>query len=53
MHIVNLLLNTARACVKSVEAKFGNDQIFDMDNFDEVARRIRWSKNEFLHSLAL
>jgi hypothetical protein len=32
--------------------KFGNDQIFDMENFDEVSRRIEWSKNEFSHSLS-
>jgi hypothetical protein len=39
--------------VKSVGVKFGNDQIFDMENFDEVSRRIEWSKNEFSHSLTL
>jgi hypothetical protein len=38
--------------VKSVGVKFGNDQIFDMENFDEVSRRIEWSKNEFSHRLA-
>src|ERR1039457_532340 len=43
--------NKTRACVKSVEAKFGNDQILDMTHFDEVGRRIRWSKNEFSHRL--
>jgi hypothetical protein len=37
--------------VKSVGVKFDNDQIFDMENFDEVSRRIEWSKNEFSHSL--
>src|ERR1035437_1365082 len=45
--------NKSRGCVKSVGVKFGNDQIFDMENFDEVSRRIEWSKNEFSHSLAL
>jgi hypothetical protein len=44
--------NKSRGCVKSVGVKFGNDQIFDMENFDEVSRRIEWSKNEFSHSLA-
>ena len=32
--------NTSRGCVKSVGVKFGNDQIFDMENFDEVSRWI-------------
>jgi hypothetical protein len=32
--------------------KFGNDQIFDMTNFDETSRWMGWSKNEFSHSLA-
>ncbi len=31
--------NTARACVKSADAKFGNDHIFDLANFDESGRR--------------
>ena len=44
--------NHARGCVKSVGVKFGNDQIFDMENFDEVSRRIEWSKNEFSHKLS-
>jgi hypothetical protein len=44
--------NKTRGCVKSVGVKFGNDQIFDMENFDEVSRRIEWSKNEFSHSLS-
>jgi hypothetical protein len=44
--------NKSRGCVKSVGVKFGNDQIFDMENFDEVSRRIEWSKNEFSHSLS-
>jgi len=44
--------NKSRGCVKSVGVKFGNDQIFDMKNFDEVSRRIEWSKNEFSHSLS-
>ena len=38
--------------MKSVGVKFGNDQIFDMENFDEVSRRIEWSKNEFSHRLS-
>jgi len=33
--------------------KFGNDQIFDMTNFDETSRWMGWSKNEFSHSLTL
>jgi len=31
--------------------KFGNDQIFDKENFDEMSRRIGWSKTDFSHSL--
>jgi hypothetical protein len=45
--------NHARGRVKTPDTKFGNDQIFDMVNFDETGRRIQWSENEFLHSLAL
>jgi hypothetical protein len=45
--------NKARGCVKSADTNFGNDQIFDMANFDETSRRIEWSKNEFSHRLAL
>jgi hypothetical protein len=44
--------NKSRGCVKSAGVKFGNDQIFDMTHFDEVGRRIRWSKNEFSHRLS-
>jgi hypothetical protein len=44
--------NKARGCVKSIGAKFGNDQISDMENVDEMSRRIEWSKNEFSHRLA-
>jgi hypothetical protein len=44
--------NKSRGCVKSIGAKFGNDQISDMENFDEMSRRIKWSKNEFLHRLS-
>jgi len=40
-----------RGCVKSVVMKFGNDQIFDKENFDEMSRRIGWSKTDFSHSL--
>jgi len=39
--------------VKTSLSKSGNDQFFDMKNFDETSRRIRWSENEFSHSLAL
>ncbi len=42
----------ARGCVKSADTKFGNDHIFNMANFDETSRWMRWSKNEFLHRLA-
>jgi hypothetical protein len=45
--------NKSRGCVKSIGAEFGNDQIFDMGNFDETSRRIEWSKNEFSHRLSL
>jgi hypothetical protein len=38
--------------VKTRDDKFGNDPFCDMRNFDEMSRRIRWSKNEFSHSLA-
>jgi hypothetical protein len=38
--------------VKSADMNFGNDQIFDMGNFDETSRRIEWSKNEFSHRLS-
>jgi hypothetical protein len=42
----------SRACVKSADTKFGNEQIFDMENFDESSRRIGWSQNEFSPSLS-
>ncbi|MGN6643931.1 MAG: hypothetical protein ACTHKU_13120, partial [Verrucomicrobiota bacterium] len=45
--------NQARGGVKTPGAKFGNDQIFDMGKVDEMSRRIRWSENEFSHSLPL
>ena len=45
--------NTARACVKSADTKFGNDHIFDMANFGESSRWLEWLQNEFSHSLAL
>ena len=45
--------NTSRACVKTPAPNFGNDPIFVMTNFDEMSRRIRWSENEFSHSLSL
>jgi hypothetical protein len=45
--------NKSRGCVKSIGVNFGNDQIFDMANFDERSRRIEWSKNEFSHRLSL
>ncbi len=38
--------NQSRACVKRPGANFGNEQIFDMGNFDEMSRRIQWSKDE-------
>jgi hypothetical protein len=37
--ILTMWSNKSRGCVKSVGVKFGNDQIFDMENFDEVSRR--------------
>jgi hypothetical protein len=43
----------SRACVKTADMKFGNDQIFDIENFDDASRWIVWSKTEFSHSLAL
>ena len=46
-----MLPNKSRGCVKSADAKFGNDTIFNMANFDESSRRIGWSKNEFSHRL--
>lgn len=45
--------NKTRACVKTPGVKFGNDQILDMESFDEMSRRIEWSKNEFSHRLTL
>jgi hypothetical protein len=42
-----------RVCVKSADAKFGNDPIFNMRTFDESSRWIGWSKDELSHSLAL
>jgi hypothetical protein len=45
--------NKSRGYVKSADMKFGNDQIFDMTNFDESSRWMEWSKNEFSHSLSL
>jgi len=45
--------NQSRGCVKSAGAKIGNDQILVVTHFDEMSRRIRWSKNEFSHSLSL
>ena len=45
--------NPSRACVKSGDVNFGNDSELDMRNFDESVRWIRWSKNEFSHSLSL
>jgi hypothetical protein len=44
--------NKSRGCVKSADEKFGNDQILEMENFYEMSRRIRWSENEFSHSLS-
>ena len=45
--------NKARACVKTVEGKIVNNQIYDLGSFDESSRWTRWSKNELSHSLAL
>jgi hypothetical protein len=44
--------NKSRGCVKSADANFGNDPIFNMRNFDESSRWIGWSKNEFSHGLS-
>ena len=44
--------NKSRGCVKSADEKFGNDQILEIENFYEMSRRIRWSENEFSHSLS-
>jgi hypothetical protein len=49
---MKMLPNNSRGCVKTLEMKIGNDQILDMVNFDEMSRRIQWSKNEFSHSLS-
>jgi hypothetical protein len=38
--------------VKGVDAKIGNDPIYDMAHFDETSRWMEWSKNEFSHRLA-
>jgi tRNA(His) 5'-end guanylyltransferase len=45
--------NHARACVKTLVSKFGNDQILAVSDFDEMSRRIEWSEIEFSHRLAL
>ena len=45
--------NQPRACVKSADLKFGNDQVFDMTNFDESGRWMGWTKNEFSNRLAM
>ena len=45
--------NTSRGCVKTPALNFGNDQILVMSNFVKMSRRIRWSENEFSHSLSL
>jgi hypothetical protein len=45
--------NNSRACVKTPVRNFGNNQILDMGDFDEMSRRVRWSKNEFSHGLTL
>ena len=47
-----VLPNQSRGCVKTTLSKSGNDQFFDMRTFTEVSGRIRWSKNEFSHSLS-
>jgi len=44
--------NKSRGCVKSADANFGNDPIYDMTHFDETSRRMGWSKNEFSHRLS-
>ena len=44
--------NQSRGRVKTLDTKCGNDQIFGMANFDEISRRIRWSKNEFSYGLS-
>ena len=45
--------NTSRGCVKTPALNFGNDQILVMRNFVKMSKRIRWSENEFSHSLSL
>src|ERR1039457_7109516 len=50
-HIDNQPPNKSPGCVKSADSKIGNDPKRVMANFDEVSRRIRWSKNEFSHRL--
>ena len=44
--------NQSRGCVKSADAKLGNDQISDMANVDGTNRWIGGSQNEFSHRLA-
>ena len=39
--------DTARGCVRAIGTKFGNDQNFVGERFDEVNRWNGWSKNEF------
>jgi hypothetical protein len=45
--------NKSRGGVKTLESKFGNDQICDMGNFRKMSRWIQWSKIEFSHRLSL
>jgi hypothetical protein len=53
LHLNRTMPNKSRGCVKSADPNFGNDQIFDMPNFDESGRWIGWSKIEFSHRLSL
>ena len=48
-----MLPNTSRGCVKTPTLNFGNDPFLVMRHFVKMSRRIRWSENEFLHSLSL
>jgi hypothetical protein len=47
-----MISNKLQGCVNSAAANFGNGPIYDMTHFDEVGRRIRWSKKEFSHRLS-
>ena len=49
--IVNMQPNKSRGRVKRADVEIGSDAKYVMANYDEMSRRIEWSKNEFSHRL--